>query len=446
MYSEIYPITYYFYPILETLARPSLQSSFEHTLDSERTSNAEAVLYLHIPYCQDLCKFCPFHVRVQNRAEIMYRYVDAMCAEIDMLKSRRYTSEIEYQAVYFGGGSPSTLPPELIDKLLVKLKESFKFKDDCEWSFEGEPNTLSDLTRLNILKQHDVTRISYGVQTFDPKMRDLLNINADLKNVDLCLERGRQLGFDDINIDMMYNLPGQNINHLNLDLARLDQDQYDSIDYYNLHYYGFPKSFLSRMDKGEIPPKPSEFSQVAQYLQVKQQLQQLGYTNPADQHFSKFNELNHFMRLLWGGGSGDHSAETIAIGSSARGYLNGQVYLNEERDSTYVKRINNGELPLMRFSDSLFIPENRGALFGLKFFKIEKRFAQAVNSIPPGLLAQWVEAGLMYESADAWHVTEQGKLWLVNMGYDLMEDRQTGLAGMSRSSLENSNATRTGTF
>ncbi|MCF2910387.1 radical SAM protein [Pseudoalteromonas sp. DL2-H2.2] len=446
MYTSVYPITYYFYPILEVLSRPSLQQDFERTLDSERNHDAEAVLYLHIPYCQDLCKFCPFHVRVQNRAEIMYRYVDAMCAEIDMLSQRRYTADIEYQAVYFGGGSPSTLPPELIEQLIVKLRNTFKFKPDCEWSFEGEPNTLSDITRLNILKEHGISRISYGVQTFDPKMRDLLNINADLENVHKCLELGRKLEFSDINIDMMYNLPGQDINQLNLDCAQLERDQYDSIDYYNLHYYGFPKSFLSRMDSGDIPPKPSEFSQVAQYLQLKQRLQELGYCNPADQHFSKFKTLNHFMRLLWGGGYGQHSAETVAIGSSARGYINGQVYLNEERDSTYVKRVNKGELPLMRFSDSLEVPANRGALFGLKFFRIEKRFTDAIRSIPAGLIEQWMKEGLMYETAEAFHVTEQGKLWLVNMGYDLMEDRQTGLAGMSRESLESSSATRTGTF
>ncbi|NRB81688.1 MAG: coproporphyrinogen III oxidase family protein [Saccharospirillaceae bacterium] len=446
MYSSIYPITYYFYPILETIDRPFLGDMFRQTLKSERKINAEAVLYIHIPYCQDLCRFCPFHVRVQNRSNVMERYVEALCKEIDLLKNQPYTSDITYQAVYFGGGSPSMLLPEQIEKLITHLKAQFKFTPDCEWSFEGEPNTLSDLTRLRLLKDLGITRISYGVQTFDPKMRDLLNINADLKNVDLCLDRGRMLGFKDINVDMMYNLPGQNLNDLHRDLNKLEQDKYDSIDYYNLHYFAFPKSFMNKMDKGLIPQKPSEFSQVAQYQEIKSRLLNMGYKNHADQHFSTFTSLNHFMRLLWGGGNGQHNAETVAIGASARGYLNGQVYLNHEKDTTYMKSIEEGKLPATRFSSPLSVPENRGALFGLKFFKIEKRFINALGCIPAEQLKSWVNAGLMYETEHAWHVSEQGKLWLVNMGYDIMEDSQTALAGMSRSRLEIATNTRTGSF
>jgi coproporphyrinogen III oxidase-like Fe-S oxidoreductase len=365
---------------------------------------------------------------------------------MEMVSRTKYVSEMSFGAVYFGGGSPSILPANDLRKIFDALFRCFNIRPDAEISFEGEPRTLADPARQDLLREFDVSRISFGLQTYDEQLRKHFKIVATLDDIDLCTRNARDRKFREINVDMMYDLPGQNVSHLERDLLRLKDHDFDSVDYYNLHYYAFPQKFKAAMETGSIPSKPGEDMHFALAEQLTWRMREYGYNNVADQIFSKDPRPSEYFRLLWGGGDGEHSAETVAIGSSARGYLNGFSYMNVGAVPKYQQMVNEGELPIAKLSSRLANAENRGAIFMVKFYKINKTKVEAIKSIPKEVWNQWHRDGLIYETDDAWHLSELAKRWTTNMMIDLFEPHQRDVAHNSLSFIAAKPGVRTGSF
>jgi coproporphyrinogen III oxidase-like Fe-S oxidoreductase len=447
MYTALYPMTYYFYPLLEDkLTKTHLSQNFLAQWEQPKQTSTENLLYIHIPYCHDMCRFCPFHVRVDKGDEIYDRYTEALCQEIILVSHLNYVKDMSFKAVYFGGGSPSIFSVRNLRQIFSSLLNCFNIRPDAEISFEGEPKTLSDPERLDLLREYNVKRISFGLQTYDEKIREIFNIAATLKDVDACTQNARDRGFEEINVDMMYDLPGQNISALEYDLLRLQEHDFDSIDYYNLHYYAFPKKLKAAMTSGELPGKPSQEMHFSLLQQLRWRMKDLGYYDVADPIFSKRPEVSEYFRLLWGGGSGEHSAETIAIGSSGRGYINNYSYMNLGNTEQYLQTVESGKLPFEKCSNFLKVPENRGAAFLAKFFTVDKSKSTAIKSIPSNVWDFWLQNGLIYEQENSWKLSEVGKLWTTNMMIDTFESHQRELAMTSLELVTDRPGIRTGSF
>lgn len=451
MFTELYPITYYFYPLLphdkrkQDILDPSMRN-LQSVFLKPRISSRPALLYIHIPYCHDICQFCPFHVRVDNDESIYQVYTDYLCKEMALLATQPYITDMPFSAVYFGGGSPSIFPPNQLKQIFETMNRLFNIKADAEISFEGEPSTLGDPARLDVLKQFNVSRISFGLQTYDQDIRKLFKIKATLEDVENVRINARQREFTDINVDMMYDLPGQTLATLDQDMQRLLEDGYDSVDYYNLHYFAFPKKFKLDMENGKIAAKPDAQMHMALTQRVSEFMTNNGYNHVADQVFAKYPEVCEYFKLLWGGGYGEHRAETVAVGASARGYLDGYSYLNRSNIRDYFAFIDKQSLPLQKVSDRLAVEANRGAAFFLKFFSLDKSHQQALQTIESHLLDSWKADGLLYETSDAIKLTQTGKLWIPNMMVDLFEPEQKLLATGSKELLTQKQGSRTGSF
>jgi coproporphyrinogen III oxidase-like Fe-S oxidoreductase len=447
MYTELYPVTYYFYPLLEHVFEESPdRDHFFDVLSRPKPSHTENLLYVHIPYCHDLCLFCPFHIRLDHGDPIYHKYTLTLCREMELLAEKPYVRDMVFGAIYFGGGSPSILPVEELEILFNKINQSFQIAADVEISFEGEPRTLGDPERQDILKKYNVSRISFGLQTYDEFLRKEFHIFATLGDVARCARNVRERGFEEINVDMMYDLPGQDLTALEMDLNRLREDDFDSIDYYNLHYYAFPHKFKAAMASGNIPPKPTDTMHLAMAQHIRTRLREFGYAYVADQVFSKKGKLSEYFRLLWGGGDGDHSAETLALGSSARGHLNGYAYMNAGNASVYQDLVEAGKLPIDKLSRRLDHPENRGAVFLPKFHRMNKKYTKAIKTIPSEIWNRWIAEGLIYELPDAWLLSEKGKDWTTNMMVDLFEPHQREVASGSLQIISEKPGVRTGSF
>jgi len=445
MYETLHPITYYFYPLLE---ERGLDACDPTTLFSPSDVVwPETLLYVHVPYCHDLCRFCPFHVRVAPERETYVRYAEALIQEARLVAKQPNIAGRPIRAVYFGGGSPSILPVDVIAGVFDALEQEFTLTADVEISFEGEPRTLSNPALLELLARRGVSRVSYGLQTFDPVQRhDRFNIRATLQDVENCTNNARSIGFKDINADMLYDLPGQDVSALREDLRRVGELGLDSVDYYNLHYFAFPSTFKAKMDRGEVPAKPDQDMHLLLAREVRRGMEELGLHNVADQIFSRHGAVCEYFRLLWGGGDGDHQAETIALGASARGYLAGRCYMNDSNTASYLSAVEAGRLPIQKISRRLQRPENRGAVFMAKFLRLSKHRRAAYDSIAPDVRRQWSEWGLVEETDDAWILTERGKDWTTNMMYDAFEESQRTGADTSLVRLVGRPGSRTGTF
>lgn len=447
MYNSLYPVTYYFYPLLkkDVSTAPEI-AAILNEFDQAAPDQTEALLYIHIPYCHDLCRFCPFHVRADNDEAVYHTYTQALVKEIQMLARRQRATSFRYKAVYFGGGSPSIFPLDDIKCIFTAIHTHLNLHPNVEISFEGEPKTLGNPELLTLLKECNVTRISFGLQTFDETLRKQFNINATLDDINRCTEHAKQVGFSDINVDMMYDLPGQTIAMLERDIAQLKHYDFDSVDYYNLHYYAFPQKFKAMMAKGIIPSKPSEAMHFALAEQLRFSMREFGYHYVADQIFSKSKTLSEYFRLLWGGGHGQSGAETIAIGSSARGFVNGRSYMNYGNVNRYLEAIANEQLPIEKVSDQLDRQDNRGAVFMMKFLGIAQDHRHVLDTVSPQTLTQWIENGLIEISPQGIFVTERGKNWTTNMMLDALLPSQRMIAEESCSHLSEKPGIRTGSF
>jgi coproporphyrinogen III oxidase-like Fe-S oxidoreductase len=451
MFTELYPITYYFYPLLphdkrkQDILDPSM-TALQQAFSQPRQQKDNALLYIHIPYCHDICQFCPFHVRVDNDESVFRKYTDYLCKEMKLLSEQAYIKDMSFSAVYFGGGSPSIIPADQLKSILQAMNRYFNILPNAEISFEGEPKTLGDPNRLDLLKEFNVSRISFGLQTYDQKTRELFKIKATLADIENVRINAQAREFADINVDMMYDLPGQDLSALDLDMRRLLEDGYDSVDYYNLHYFAFPKKLKLDMENGKVPAKPNAEMHMALTQNVTDFMTTNGYNHVADQVFSKQQHVCDYFKLLWGGGYGEHKAETVAVGASARGYIDGLSYLNRSNVRDYYGFIDRNTLPLQKVSERLSQPHNRGAAFFLKFFSLDKRHQQALNTIPSHLLQTWKAQELIYETQDAIRLTRLGKLWIPNMMVDLFEPEQKLLATGSKDLLTKKQGSRTGSF
>ncbi|WP_416398891.1 coproporphyrinogen-III oxidase family protein [Allohahella sp. A8] len=447
MYNNYFPVTYYFYPLLDLGFDVCAESqNFLQALDTPTPGNVETLLYVHIPYCQDLCRFCPFHVRVDKDFSVYERYTNALCTDLKQTAESTRGASSTIQAVYFGGGSPSVLSAEQLRRIFETIYASFTLAPDVEISFEGEPKSLGDPARLELLREMRVSRLSFGLQTYNQNLREAFNISATLDDVENVTRRARDIGFDEINVDMMYNLPGQTLADLDRDIEHLLADGYDSIDYYNLHYFAFPPKFKREMATGKIPAKPSEPVMLALFEQLRAGLSAAGYVNVADQVYSRKPAVCEYFRLLWAGGYGEHRAETLAVGSSARGYIDGVAYMKYGNVNRYMDGIEKGENTVEKISRRLSRPENRGAVMFPKFLSIKKQHDAALQTIPKSLLAQWTEHGYVYETATEYRISERGKLWTNNMTTDLFEAVQREIGDRAVIALSEKAGTRTGTF
>lgn len=183
-------------------------------------------LYVGIPFCPSICLYCsfsssPIHVwrkRVDD-------YLDALCHEIDAVSQT--FGDRELNTVYIGGGTPTTLEPEQLERLLSKLEEKFDYRHLQEFTVEaGRPDSITR-EKLQVLRDHNISRISINPQTMNQKTLDIIGRKHTVEETIEAFHLARELGFDNINMDLIVGLPGEGkaeVQHTMEELRKLDPD------------------------------------------------------------------------------------------------------------------------------------------------------------------------------------------------------------------------------
>jgi len=165
-------------------------------------------IYLHIPFCQHRCGYCDFNTYA-GLESLIPRYVDALCQEIRFL-SRSVETPLPVHTIFFGGGTPSLLPPNELEKIFQTLNAVFTLQSGLEVTLEANPGTLSP-AYLSDLRSLGVNRLSLGVQSAHPEELLLLERQHDYLDVIHTVTWARQAGFDNLNLDLIFGLPGQEL-------------------------------------------------------------------------------------------------------------------------------------------------------------------------------------------------------------------------------------------
>src|SRR5258706_14810802 len=171
-----------------------------------------AGLYIHVPFCFHKCHYCDFYSITRQTPERMDRFVDRLLAEGAFWVDSALGSSpnIQPRTVFFGGGTPSLLPPEAMRRLVTGLRRQFDLDGVNEWTIECNPATVTP-EYCQKLRETGITRLSFGAQSFNPTELKALERHHDPDDVFRSIEIARSAGFARLNVDLIYAIPGQRL-------------------------------------------------------------------------------------------------------------------------------------------------------------------------------------------------------------------------------------------
>lgn len=201
------------------------------SLSSSTLSPPPLSLYVHIPWCVRKCPYCDFNSH-QGRGELPFAaYVDALLADLDFDLPLVWGRTV--QTVFFGGGTPSLLPGDLIDRFLQRASSRLRFAPGCEITLETNPGTVEHGS-FKGYRDAGINRLSFGVQSFDDGCLQRLGRIHDAAEATAAVKLAQDAGFDNINLDLMYALPGQSLAMAESDLVQAFALQPTHMSHYQL--------------------------------------------------------------------------------------------------------------------------------------------------------------------------------------------------------------------
>jgi len=220
-------------------------------------------LYVGIPFCPSICSYCSFSsYPLAQWASRVDEYLDAVCKELTFVAEK--SQEKKLNTIYIGGGTPTTLEPEQLDRLLTHLETHFSYADLKEITVEaGRPDSITR-EKLEVLKAHNIGRISINPQTMQQKTLDVIGRRHTVEDIRRVYAIARELGFDNINMDLIAGLPGETADDMRDTLMQIKEMAPDSL---TVHALAMKRaSRMTQEKKQEAPQSRQEEAQIAETL------------------------------------------------------------------------------------------------------------------------------------------------------------------------------------
>ena len=291
-------------------------------------------LYIHIPFCVTKCKYCDFNsFKIDLNEKI--KYLNYLGEEMKLYKEEIKNREID--SVFVGGGTQSILNENEINILFEKIKENFNIKSNAEITMECNPGTLT-LNKLKVMKKSGVNRLSIGLQAVQNHHLKYIGRIHTFEEFEKNYHDAKQMGFDNINIDLMYALPNQSREDWMESLEKVVKLNPTHISAYSLILE--ENTELFKMYERDEFNLLDENTDIGMYEYTIDYLKSHGYNQYEISNYAKDNfECKHNV-LYW------KCEEYVGIGASASGYFNGIRYNNICELDNYEKMILEGEKPI----------------------------------------------------------------------------------------------------
>ncbi|WP_027421423.1 radical SAM family heme chaperone HemW [Crocinitomix catalasitica] len=288
-----------------------------------------AGIYIHIPFCKVKCHYCDFHFSVQLAT--IPKLVEAILLEIDLRTDYLQGETIE--TIYFGGGTPSVLASNQIERILRKIEDRFAIAENCEITFECNPDDLTK-EKLADLKSLKINRLSIGIQSFDEEVLKYMNRAHNSQQAIEAIEWSREMGFENSTVDLIYGIP-----NLSLDDWKKQVDKMLSFQINHLSAYCLTIEnntvFGAWQKKGELT-LPSDETSLAQFQYLIDELPNFGYEQYEISNFAKENSISKHNSAYWLGKA------YLGIGPSAHSYNHTQRQWNVANNGKYLKGVQKG--------------------------------------------------------------------------------------------------------
>ncbi|MGY5451225.1 oxygen-independent coproporphyrinogen III oxidase [Agarivorans sp. MS3-6] len=392
---------------------------------SEKFPERDLSLYLHIPFCHKLCYYCGCNkviTRHQHKADI---YLDYLEQEI-LLQAPRFKQR-KVSQMHWGGGTPTYLEPEQLKRLTGQLFKQFSFAEDAEISIEVDPREIA-LSTIDLLAELGFNRLSLGVQDFNKQVQQAVNREQDEDFIFALVERAKAVGFNSVNIDLIYGLPHQSRNSFSKTLTRVIDLDPDRLSVFN--YAHLPSRFAAqrKIDESAMPSSDERLGILRDSIEF---LTTHGYQFIGMDHFAKPNDElavaqnKGELHRNFQGYTTQGEADLLGLGVSSISML-GDAYSQNQKDlKTYYAQIDQqGHAQWKGIAlnqDDLIRRELIKKLicnFQLQFSDIEQQFTLNFHDYfaeDLQLLQPFVEDGLVTINTAAITVTNKGRLLIRNI-------------------------------
>lgn len=349
-----------------------------------------ATIYIHVPFCNKICSFCNMRRALQQPAE---NYADLIVKEIEEYAKLLYIKTTTFDAVYFGGGTPTTLSADAFSRILKALKQNFQFTPDAEFTIE---TTVTELTeeKMKTLIENGINRFSVGVQTFDDKGRKQMGRIGSGEKAYETLRQLKEYPGVTVSMDLIYNYPGQTMENLMADLDKINELELD----------GFSMYSLINMKETSIDAAQSEKNDEEMFFAISHTMKARGYEFLELTKMVKSDRYRYIMNRHKG-------ADTLPLGAGAGGSVNGLALMNpikldEYEQSVFYFHDRKGMLFLpeyvnvIRFKGDVqtaYLPRNE------EMYRDREEYCHFRDKL--------VESGMVYRTADGYRLTEKGIFW-----------------------------------
>ncbi|MDP6928976.1 MAG: coproporphyrinogen-III oxidase family protein [Planctomycetota bacterium] len=312
-------------------------------LDGDSGPDVPLGIYVHIPFCRKRCDFCSYRVYTDKDSENIRRYLAAVITELRMLAERPLVRGRLPSFIFFGGGTPSYLSVAQIESLFEEMQACLPWDQAEEVSFECEPGTLQE-KKIEALSRLGVTRLSLGIENFDPEILEINNRAHRAKEIDAAYNCAQRVGFPQINIDLIAGMVGETDENWRDCIARTKELDPDSVTIYQMEIPHNSTIYRQMREGGEVIAPVAEWPAKRRWVnEAFCALEDEGYTVDSAYTATRSAQAKFLYRdELWQG------ADMLGVGVSSFSYLNGAHLQNDDRFESYIERVEGGELPTQR--------------------------------------------------------------------------------------------------
>ena len=369
-------------------------------------------LYLHIPFCHQACHYCDFHF--STNVALKSDLVHAICQEIALQKE--YLGSKNLKTIYFGGGTPSLLSADELEKILNTIHQNFSVENEAEITLEANPEDLTP-SYLAAIKSLGVNRLSIGIQSFREENLRFLNRNHSSAQAITCISQAQDIGIDNISIDIIYGIPGNNLHDLALDIHKAVDTQVNHISAYSLTIE--PKTVFGQQKKKGFFKELPESMQSQKFSFTRNLLAENGFEAYETSNFAKNEHYSKHNTSYW------NQESYLGIGPSAHSFNQNSRQWNVAKNGVYIKAINEQSIPaeieILTEANKIneYIMTRLRTKWGIEWSKIEQTFAQLNAEIPLDLIKNWQKNDWAHVSKGHLILTETGALMADKLAADL---------------------------
>ncbi|WP_455244030.1 radical SAM family heme chaperone HemW [Petrachloros mirabilis] len=317
-------------------------------------------LYIHIPFCRLRCDFCAFYFEI-HREPAAESFLRSLTTELRLHATQADIAGRTVQTLYFGGGTPTALRTAQLLRILDAVRQSYSLATDCEITVEAHPGTVTDHD-LDVLLSAGVNRISFGAESLhDDELKQIGRPGTKEETI-TAVHAARKTGFININLDLMYGLPGQSLKHWEETLLQSLQLSPSHVSCYALTIEeGTPYAHAVRHQRTE---PPDETMQIEMFRAAQNILANWGFEHYEISNYAKPGFICRHNQLYWTNG------DYLGLGPSAQSFVQGVRFGKVANLTAYHHALADGRLPIhdpTRLSREEHLRD--AVIFGLRLLK-----------------------------------------------------------------------------